>query len=376
MRTELRARGIDARLLTSTADPPDEQDPPDYTFRGSTGPLRALRETVNPDAVRVVRRVVGAFDPQVVHLGMILTQASPAVLPAFGGRPVLWVPNEYRPICPRGTRLLPDGRPCPHPVGLACLRNHCFGPPGLAPRLVQLAMLRHWRPLIDHVVSPSRAFADELERHGVSVDEVVPHGVLISPAADPSVVVPNRIGFAGRLVPEKGAHTVIEALALLPPSMADIRLVIAGDGPDRAVLDDLVTRLGLGSRVEFTGHLSRQDVQRCMASVALQIVPSLWAEPFGLVVVEAMARGTPVLASATGALPELLEDGRTGYLCPPGDPARLAARMVEVLADRAHLAAVGREAMRVAGRAFNVERLTDRFLEIYADLRRRKATAS
>jgi len=368
MRVELRRRGVDARLMASTADPFDRATAPDYGFRGSTGTFRALRETVNPDAVRVARRVVREFDPQVVHLGMILTQASPAVLPAFLGRAVVWVPNEYRPICPRGTRFLPDARPCQHPVGAACLQHRCFRVHGLAPRLLQLALFRHWRAVVDLVVSPSRAFADELERHGVPVDAVVPHGVRIHPWAGEPASVPAILGFAGRLVPEKGAHILLEALALLPSSLAQVRLRIAGDGPDRSMLESLARRLGLGDRVEFLGHVSREDVQRILASVAVQVVPSVWAEPFGLVVVEAMSRGTPVMASATGALSELVDDGRTGYLVPPGDAGALARRLAQVLSDPAGLESVRREARRVVCDVFSMERVMDRFLGLYAGL--------
>ena len=365
MRAALRQRGIDARLMASTADPADEATAADYTFRGSTGALRALRETFNPDAVRVARRVMHTFDPQIVHLGMILTQASPAILPVLEGRAVVWAPSEYRAICPRGSRFLPNGRPCSDPAGRACLRNRCFRPHGLAPRLLQLTLLRHWRQVVDLVVSPSRAFADELERYGVPVDAVVPNGVRIQPLSGQPASVPAFLGFAGRLVPEKGTHVLLEALALLPPSLAQVRLRIAGDGPDRANLESLARNLGIGGRVEFLGHLSREEMERCLTGATVQVVPSIWAEPFGLVAIEAMARGTPVVVSGAGALRELVEEGRTGYLVPPGDARALAGRLAEVLAHPDGLASVRREARRVVSEAFSIEHAVDRFLDLY-----------
>jgi glycosyltransferase involved in cell wall biosynthesis len=368
MRAALRRRGIDARLMASTADPAGEATAADHTFQGSTGAFRALRETVNPDAVRVVREVVRRFDPQIVHLGMILTQASPAILPILKGRAVVWAPNEYRAICPSGSRFLPDHQPCSYPAGRACLRNRCFRAHGLVPRLLQLALLRHWRPIVDLVVCPSRAFADELERHGVSVDAIVPNGIRIQPLVEQPASVPAFLGFAGRLVPEKGTHILIEALSLLPRSLAHVRLRIAGDGPERASLEGLARKLGLGDRVEFLGHLTREDVERWLATATVHVVPSLWAEPFGLVAIEAMARGTPVMVSAAGALPELVEEGRTGYVVAPGDAGALARRLAEVMADPASLASVRREARRVACETFSIERTVDRFLALYAGL--------
>jgi len=174
-----------------------------------------------------------------------------------------------------------------------------------------------------------------------------------------------RRAVAGRLVPEKGTHVLLEALALLPPSLAQVRLRIAGDGPDRANLESLARNLGIGGRVEFLGHLSREEMERCLTGATVQVVPSIWAEPFGLVAIEAMARGTPVVVSGAGALRELVEEGRTGYLVPPGDARALAGRLAEVLAHPDGLASVRREARRVVSEAFSIEHAVDRFLDLY-----------
>lgn len=364
LRTSLRARGIDARLMASTVDPFDHDSAPDYGFRGSTGTLRALRETVNPDAVRVARRAIRDFAPQVVHLGMFLTQASPAILPVVQGRAVTWYVNEFRPVCPKGTRFLPDGRLCSHPVGLACLQEHCLSLRGLAPRMVQLGLLRRWRNAVNVVVSPSHAFAAVLERHGLKVDAVVPHGVRVPPFA-PRLKGELLLGFGGRLVPEKGVQVLLGALAELPPRWAKVRLWIAGDGPARGSLEDQARQLGLTDRVEFLGHLRREELQRRFESLTIQIVPSLWSEPYGLVTAEAMARGTPVVASGVGAAPELIEDGRTGYLVPPGDATALGRRLDQLLADPTSMALVAERAWHSAATAFDLDLMLNRLVALY-----------
>ncbi len=289
LRNALRARGVDARLLSSDADGPDPKPPSDYLFRGSTGSARALREVANPSLIRTARRVLAEFDPQVVHLGMFLTQVSPMILPLVADRAVVWVPNEFRPICPKGSRLLPDRSPCEHEVGRACLREGCFRLKGLAPRMVQLGLLSRWRGAVDRVVSPSRSFANDLARHGLQCDAVIPH-----PAPDleasTSLTTRPQIGFAGRLVPDKGVDVLIRAMGLLRGVGADAYLTVLGDGPERTRLEGLVTDPGLGDCVDFVGHVTRDEVQRRLSGAWLQAVPSLWAEPFGLVTVEAMAR--------------------------------------------------------------------------------------
>jgi glycosyltransferase involved in cell wall biosynthesis len=261
LRDLLRARGIDARLLTSTAGDTTAGSEPDFVFSGGTGRLRALREVINPSAWARLGRVLRDFDPECVYLGMFLTQASPVILQRLAKRAVIWVPNEFRPVCPKGTRLLPGREPCRDPVGRACLANGCFRPHGLAPRLAQLSLLHRWLPAIDRTLAPSRAFGETLERYGVRVD-----GILHRPVS-PGVGRRSRgplpiVAYAGRLVPEKGCDIAIRAFASIVEAHPDARLLIAGDGPERAALEALSRELGAAGNVEFAGFLPRAELQR------------------------------------------------------------------------------------------------------------------
>jgi glycosyltransferase involved in cell wall biosynthesis len=367
LRSMLRARGIDARLLASTADRTDPGDEADYWFRGSTGLWRSLRETANPDAARMIRRVMADFDPQVIHLGMFLTQASPAVLPVIRGRAVVWTAHEYRAICPKGTRLLPDGTACQDAPGRACLRSGCFRLRGWAPRMVQLALFERGRDAIRRIISPSRAVAAVLESHGIPVDAVIPHGVPLGPES-PAPPAGQLLGFVGRLLVEKGAAVLLDAMALLPSRFGAVRLWIAGDGPERPALTAQAARLGLAGRVDFLGHLPRAAVGDRFREVAVQVVPSIWTEPFGLVTAEAMARGTPVVASAVGGARELLQDGVTGFLVPPANPRALAGRLAEILDHPELRRSVAVEARCKAVAELGLELMTDRLMAVYQEV--------
>lgn len=137
---------------------------------------------------------------------------------------------------------------------------------------------------------------------------------------------PLVVGYAGRLETYKGVDVLLRALALTPGAT----LQIAGDGPERAALEASAAALGIGDRVTFRGHLGGMlpDFYR---EVDVLVVPSLptkgWLEQFGRVVVEAMASGVPVVASASGALPDVVGDA--GLLVPPGDPEAIAAALRE-----------------------------------------------
>lgn len=373
LRSGLRRRGVDARLLTSSVGAegagPLGDAQSDFVFRGSTSPYRALREVVNPSMIRVVRRALREFRPQVVHLSMIFTQVSPWILPLAADLPLVWLPQTYRPICPSGTRMLPNGTPCEHTVGRSCLSSGCFSPRGLTPRLVQLGLARRWRRAIDRTVSPSLAYAAAIEAHGWPVDRIIPHGVRTAverrrPGPQPLVV------FAGRLMPEKGVETLLHAFHRLHGFRSDARLLIVGGGPEQSRLEMLVQGWAsdVAAAVEFTGHLDRHEAQSRMAGAWVQVVPSLWAEPFGLVTVEAMARGTVVVASRVGAQPELVIDGVTGHLVSPNDSEALSATLRAVLSNPGKLEAMGDAAAARAREEFDVNVMAGRYLELYEEL--------
>lgn len=335
----LRSRGIDARILVSSAGRPGDARA-DWVFHGTTGHLRALPEVFNPSAVRTLGRALEAFDPDVVHLGMFLTQASPAILPLLTDRPTLWWTNEYRSICPTGTRLLPDRSPCRESPGVPCVQHGCMSVRGMIPRWLQLRLLERWRDVIDRTLVPSRAMEEAMAELGWRVDGVLPHG-----AGHPTVLrdlAPHpRVAYAGRLVRAKGVDVLVRAFALAGPDRVDATLELLGDGPEGPALRSLTRELGITDRVHFAGHVSRAEVQRRLASAWVQCVPSIWPEPYGLVTVEAQRRGTVVVASRAGAQPELIRDGETGFLVPPGDPEALAECLRRLWSGGVDLSAIG-----------------------------------
>ncbi|WP_369212292.1 glycosyltransferase [Streptomyces flavofungini] len=179
---------------------------------------------------------------------------------------------------------------------------------------------------------------------GVDTDLFTPRG----PAAERGPL-PHQLLQLGRLVPRKGAAVSIAALALLP----DTELVVAGGPPaDRLDRDPEVRRLralareaGVADRVRFTGGVPSTDVPPLLRAADVVLCPADY-EPFGIVPLEAMACGRPVVASAVGGQLDTVADPATGRLVPPGDPGALARAVAELLADPAGRAAGGEAARR------------------------------
>jgi glycosyltransferase involved in cell wall biosynthesis len=148
--------------------------------------------------------------------------------------------------------------------------------------------------------------------------------------------------FVGRLSVEKGVQQLLEAWKLL--NRPDRQLVILGDGPERVNLQARAVADGL-LNVRFEGFKNAVQQREIWAGAAFSVVPSIWIEPFGMVVLESWAKGRPVIGHRIGALPELIEDGRTGYLADPERPGELASALAKAFDFPLETAEMGHEGL-------------------------------
>ena len=166
-----------------------------------------------------------------------------------------------------------------------------------------------------------------------------------------------------RLQPEKGIDELLEAAALVNGA----RIVVAGDGPERERLEGEIAARGLGDRLALLGH--RSDVARLLAGADAFVLPSRH-EGLPISLLEAMSAGLPCVATAVGGIPGLVEDGVSGLLVPPRDPAALAAALGRVVEDRDLAAALGAEGRRVVEQRHSPRAVADAYAAVYEELRR------
>ncbi|GBC84990.1 Alpha-D-kanosaminyltransferase [bacterium HR11] len=185
------------------------------------------------------------------------------------------------------------------------------------------------------LVLPMGKFTKELAlKRGADLSKIIP---LPFPVrwADRAHVTPlppePAVLFAGRLEKEKGVHILLDAMAIAVKRLPQARLMVAGDGPYRPVLEAKVKQLGLCSRVSFLGWLKPERLQRAYAESWVLVLPSIWEEGLGMVLVEAGLMGRPVIGSDLGGIRDIIQHGHNGLLVPPGDAERLADAIVTVL---------------------------------------------
>jgi glycosyltransferase involved in cell wall biosynthesis len=310
------------------------------------------------------------FRADVVHIHR--TALPPTLEEVLRRQPVVYSLHDYGFACSSGTKYFRSGRICDRAHGRACLIagmvagcNHRFDP---RPSAARYRSINHQLPAMrraDGFVAHSKfmravALANEFAADRLSV--VPPFVPTARDPVQPQPDAARTVVFVGRVVREKGLDVLLIALARCVDSLD--RLQVVGDGWQREECRRLAKRLGISRKVEFVGRLDASGVRAAMNASRVVAVPARWPEPFGIVGLEAMAVARPVVASAVGGIPEWLEDGRTGLLVRPGDPAELATAVASLLGDPVRAAAMGAEARRRVNR-FSPERHLEQLVSAY-----------
>jgi glycosyltransferase involved in cell wall biosynthesis len=328
---------------------------------GGVGLLRAATSTVwSMRAADDVASRVEAWRPDVVHAHNLFPSLSPAILRSVPDSVAcVMTLHNFRQMCLPGT-FLRDGRVCEDCYGRGSwpgVLHGCYQGSVGASATLAASLVLHRRigsfARVDLFVAISRFVRDMHLNAGIGTDRIVVKPHFAWPSA-------RRTGpgsyflYLGRLSPEKGVRTLVEAWGSI-----DARVLVVGEGPEREDLRRLAP-----VNVEFRDSVSPERVPELLQSARALIVPSISHEGAGKVVLEAYAAGVPVLASRGGGLPEVVEDGVTGVLLPPGDPVALT-KGVEHLQDDAVSRRMGDAAWRFWKERHDPERALQQLEDVY-----------
>jgi glycosyltransferase involved in cell wall biosynthesis len=298
----------------------------------------------NRRTYREVASLCGDRKPDVAHFHNTFPLMSPSGYYAARrcGVPVVQTLHNYRLICPNAL-LFRGGRVCEDCVGrrfaFPGIRHSCYrgsrGASAAAATTVAFHRFRGtWTGQVDAYVALTEFAKAKFVAGGLPEDRIHVKPNFLE--EDPGVGSgEGRYAlFVGRLAPEKGLRVLLDAWSQL---QGRLPLKIVGTGPEEEYVRARAAEI-VG--VEALGRLDKADLNRVTASAAFLVFPSTWYEPFGLTVIEALATGLPVVASAHGSGAELVEDGVTGALFRPGDAGDLAAKVTHLLGEPPLLSAM------------------------------------
>lgn len=351
---------------------------PSQGWRGLAGVPRFI---YSREAKRNMRRLLHDFRPDVIHIHGLYQQLTPSVLePAVQlGIPIVYTVHDFKLLCPAYmfySETLGTCERCADGHAWNCAVHRCMHRSVAVSAVYAADALYHrWRGSYEAVsayVMPSRSILEKHQAHGFPSDKLhhIPNffETTVDEATDASALarMRNRYGtyvlYFGRLSPEKGCAHLIAACAA-----AGLPLVMVGEGPEEERLRAIARRSA--TTVVFTGYLTGRELWAFVEAALCVALPSLWYEIAPKSVLEAMARGKPVVASAIGGLPELIEHGQSGFLVPPGDAKALAEALGRLAAlPDGERAAMGAKARHRALTGFSADRYYSSMVRLYADL--------
>jgi glycosyltransferase involved in cell wall biosynthesis len=329
----------------------------------------ALKTVWNGASYQQFQALLRRERPDLVHFHNTFPLISPAAYYAAAaeGVPVVQTLHNYRLLCPSAT-LFRDGHVCDECVhrtfAWPALRHGCYRGSRTATGAVAAMLSIHreagtWMDSVDKYICLTESARLQFIEGGLP-----PHKLVVKPNF---VTVPNTPGngcgdfvlFAGRLTAEKGVATLLEAWRAMD---AHCRLKIAGDGP---LANEVKAFAQSHESAEWLGQLSAGEIRALLRQAKAVIVPSEWVEPFGLIAIEALAQGTPVIASRIGGLAEVVDHGRTGLLFKPRDPHDLADQIIWVYDHPQELSGMRGAAHAEACRKYDPESNYSQLISIY-----------
>ena len=274
--------------------------------------------------------------------------------------------HDHDLCCPRRHKYYAwNGRICTHKADWRCYLDLAFVTPSANTAKIafvsigdkMLEMRRNQQLAL--LLVGSAAMREELVQNGFPSArvEILPPAVRMPLRAMAPIPEENRILYVGQLIRGKGVDLLLRALALV---RGDYELTIVGDGNARTQLDALSKELGLGGKVRFAGWVNPREIGDYYARAKLVAVPSRWPEPFGMIGLEAMHYGRPVVAFRVGGIPDWLEHGVTGLMAPEQDVRAFAAALDRLLSDRQFCSQLGRQAQDRVRTGFCFEKYLDR----------------
>lgn len=287
---------------------------------------------------------------------------------------LLWLVLRWRPHVIHSHSLLPQGFTAAIVAGLTGTPhvttshgNDVFGlrPDGLMGRLKRWVLAQADAVTVNSWATEAAVRALGVETRKVHSIPAVPNAHPVDPARSAEIRARATGGeampvfaFVGRMIEDKGVGDLLEACALLREDVPRFRVLLVGEGQDRAVFAQQAEALGLVDHLHWAGWVPSADVSSWMAAADALIVPSRAFEAQGLVAVEAMLAGVPVVASRLGGLPDMVEDGVTGRLVPSNDPVALARALADLLRDPAERARLASRARTKALATFSPAAVT------------------
>ncbi len=313
---ELKKKGHDVRLFTSYS----KRNLKFVNFSAKTYKIPMLLNLFSPlhyfniFSYFKLKNAIKEFKPDILHYHNVLYELSPSVYKLSKKIHSLSKIADYYLICPKVTMMTNKNKMCDKYFSYHCLKSKCISRKSNLIRYffesIRMHFIKKYVKNIRILTTPSYFVGKVISRLYNNKLETLNNFVEMQKLRN--YTVQSNLLYVGRLAKIKGVQNLILAYSKLKPKFRNRKLIIVGDGEYREQLEKLTKSLNLEKNVIFCGK--KENLEEYYRKASLVVVPSIWPEPFGIVIIEAMSYGVPVIASNVGGIPEIIKDSFNGYL--------------------------------------------------------------
>ncbi|NQV12783.1 MAG: glycosyltransferase family 4 protein [Parcubacteria group bacterium] len=289
------------------------------------------------------KKVIKSFKPDLIHINTFSRALSPAPIVAAKKLkvPVIMTVHDFRHLCPRTWFIYQDKKPCKYGFSTKCLYKHCYSAKRSKwwsswyynLKFLKTAGYRFClRRYVDKFICPAIVLKKEFAKSlGVNNISYIPNFSVNQGKSHQPLSNFHHLLFVGRLSKDKGVDVLVKAMPLVLRQHPKAKLEIIGDGPEKDKLIALTKKLDLTDKISFRGKIDHSQLEAYYHETAMTILPSVYMEMFGLVILESFSSSRPVIGSNIGGIPEVIEDKKSGLLFAPNSHSDLAKKITYLL---------------------------------------------
>lgn len=336
----------------------------------------ALKMLYSREAKKKFKKLILDEKPDIIHLNIFQSQLTASIVDvAHKYRiPIVYTAHDLKSVCPN-YQMLNHGEVCEkclHGKYINCFKTSCMKDSRLKSLLATMEAdvykRRKTYRKMDLIITPSEFYKRKIDEAKIADCPVIHMTNFLPQGTQYSAV--NKVGdyilYFGRLSREKGIITLVEAYSR---SNCDLSLYIVGTGPVKEEVEGKIKELSMADKIKLLGFKSGQELKDIVAASRCVVLPSEWYENGPYSIMEAMAAGKPVIVSNLGGLPELVDDGITGYIVPAKDAEKLAEAIKKMCnMPSRHLLAMGQAATQKAKSMFDAQKYAREVIEKYEEM--------
>lgn len=337
--------------------------------------LKALDVIYSKKNEKKMEEALEDFKPDIVHLNNFQRQLSASIIEPIKKKniPIVFTAHDLEAICPNKTMLNNDKEICEKCVGghyLNCIKGKCIKGSGLK-SILGAVETRYYRnkkiftSKIDKIITPSEFYKKQLIKDGITEGKIVAiHNFLDIEMYNYETKDDGYALYFGRLSKEKGIINLIEAFKDLKLG----NLYIAGDGPEKEKIQEIISKCNLGDKIKLLGFLNADEMKECIRKCKFVILPSIWYDNCPYSIMESLVIGKPVIGSNIAGIPELVKNNENGFTFDPNSIKELSEKMKILFEDENLVKQFSENAKINARRLYSKENYYREIIKIYNEL--------